>query len=252
MNKITSPTIEESYVSDLIPESFLSDNLVQRSLIKKVGTAAVGRALRVVNTVNALQRSGPFAEINKMYGFSALFAMEGFMRPSQADFLSGILAAKPHAQNIGEIGFNGGHSSFLFLNASEQYQVTSFDIGEHDYVSRAADYIGERFQGRHTLILGDSTKTVPEYEQNQAAKFDLIFIDGGHDYATAKSDIENMRALARPDNTVVVDDYMPHVDYGVGPARAWDEAVRAGTIVQEAIVSGDNRTWAVGRYARLS
>ncbi len=58
----------------------------------------------------------------------------------------------------------------------------SFDIGSHSYVKRAKKLIDEMFPLRHTLILGDSTKTLPEYcKQKENMLFDAAFIDGGHE-----------------------------------------------------------------------
>ena len=73
-----------------------------------------------------------------------------------------------------EIGFNAGHSSELFLKYTSAH-VTSFDLGEHPYVSHAKEYI-DAYPGRHSLIIGDSTVTVPKC----IGKYDIIFIDGGH------------------------------------------------------------------------
>ena len=74
-----------------------------------------------------------------------------------------------------EIGFNAGHSAELFLKYTSAH-VTSFDLGDHPYVTHAKEYIDAYYPGRHSLILGDSTVTVPKC----IGKYDIIFIDGGH------------------------------------------------------------------------
>ena len=81
--------------------------------------------------------------------------------------------------------------------------VTSFDLGEHPYVTHAKEYIDAYYPGRHSLILGDSTVTVPKC----IGKYDVIFIDGGHDYEVASADLQNAKKLARK-NTIVMDDTM--------------------------------------------
>ena len=64
-----------------------------------------------------------------------------------------------------EIGFGAGHSANAILKANPSLTLVSFDIGSNSYVSRAKNFIEQTDPGRHKLILGDSTKTVPQYIQ---------------------------------------------------------------------------------------
>ena len=85
-----------------------------------------------------------------------------------------------------EIGFNAGHSAELFLQNTES-AIISFDIGEHEYCKLSKSYIDGMFPTRHTLILGDSKFTLPDFIlSNPNKKFDIIFIDGGHDIILLK------------------------------------------------------------------
>ena len=52
------------------------------------------------------------------------------------------------AKRIGEIGFNAGHSSAMFMSVLEGVEVHSFDICRHSYTQPAADALGNLFQGR--------------------------------------------------------------------------------------------------------
>lgn len=140
-------------------------------------------------------------------------------------------------KKILEIGFNAGHSSETFLSLSPDSRVTSFDIGEHQYCHISKDYIDKKFPGRHNLILGDSTETIPDFVKHRPnEKFDLIFIDGGHTYDVARSDIENCKALATESTLVIIDDTIYNPDwimgYSEGPTRAWLDAVRDGVIIE--------------------
>ena len=98
------------------------------------------------------------------------------------------LTSKPNIR-VMEIGFNAGHSADLFLKNNPTATLLSFDLGIHRYVGYGKRYIDINYPNRHTLIIGDSTELVPHFiENNKDTKFDIIFIDGGHDYKIAKLD----------------------------------------------------------------
>jgi predicted O-methyltransferase YrrM len=183
---------------------------------------------------------------------------EGASPPEELEFLYNV-AKHNNVYRVGEIGFHTGLSCYAFLKANRYIQVTSFDIGSHPYISIAKKIIDRKFPGRHALVYGDSTRTVPKFErENPSIKFDLIFIDGGHEYATAKADIVNMKALARPNAIVIIDDLMPWFSWGEGPTQAWMEAIQSGLIIQKemfkdgkvvsAISPPGSRSWALGNY----
>jgi predicted O-methyltransferase YrrM len=139
--------------------------------------------------------------------------------------------------SVMEIGFNGGHSAEIFLKNNSSLNLTSFDLGCHNYVLPAKEYIDATYPSRHTLILGDSTKTLPKYiEENPAKTFDVIFIDGGHDYIIAKSDLENSRKLAHKDTIVIIDDTIHtmgmETSWTIGPTKTWTEHLENGKITE--------------------
>jgi len=153
---------------------------------------------------------------------------EGFCQnvPQQVEDLIKLTAA-PNI-NVMEIGFNGGHSAEVFLENNPTLTLTSFDLGYHYYVPIAKEYIDATYPGRHTLILGDSTVTVPKYiSENKGKKFDVIFIDGGHHYYVANADVGNSRALATNDTLIILDDTIFRQDWEgphtLGPTKTWVE-----------------------------
>jgi predicted O-methyltransferase YrrM len=183
---------------------------------------------------------------------------EGSSSPEQQEYLR-RLARQSKARLVGEIGFNAGFSSLAFLSASPDVRVVSFDIGCHEVVASAKEFVDAHYPGRHELVLGDSACSVPRYRtQNPEASFDIVFIDGGHEYEEARDDISNMRALSHPGTSVVIDDLTPWLWWGEGPTRAWTEAISQGMIapveifkdgqlVQEIEPPGE-RSWGLGHY----
>lgn len=170
-------------------------------------------------------------------GHRRLEGNSGEIKQATLDLKS--LVQSPNVKRVMEIGFNAGHSAVSFLSANKDIKLVSFDLGNHSYVKFAKEYIDKAFPGRHSLHIGSSIETVPQYiEQNpKISKFDVIFIDGGHEYSVAIQDITNCRHLAHPGTVVIVDDvvYQPkwHAGWSRGPTRAWMEFVNSNKIVED-------------------
>jgi len=179
-------------------------------------------------------------------------------------FFTRLLQERSDIETIAETGFNTGMSSRAFLSARPDVRVVSFDIGEHVSVRPAKAAIDRNFPGRHELVLGDSTQTLPAFaREHPGRRFDLIFIDGGHDYEVVRADLLNFRALSDDRTVVIMDDLTPWWRWGQGPTRAWQEAVREGLIVQEGLYRNgeavaepagrsDESIWGVGLYRGTS
>ena len=165
-------------------------------------------------------------------------SLDAFLKEKHADVYEGHINQIPQqaeelirlskdSRNIMEIGFNAGHSADLFLKNNPDLTLTSFDLGQHDYVLYAKEYIDKTYPGRHTLIIGDSRLSIPKFiKDHPETRFDLLFIDGGHDYEVASADIKNCKHLAHKDSTFILDDTcmsLPFYDFNVGPNRAVKE-----------------------------
>lgn len=140
----------------------------------------------------------------------------------------------PFIRTVCETGFNGGHSSFMWLQANPNTTVYSFDIGEHRYSRPMADYLQQRFPGRLTVTWGDSTKTLPAFRKaNPAVKCDVISIDGGHTNPVCLSDYNNFRQMASLDNIILLDNY-PDTRLGWMQklGDVWESAKREGQIIE--------------------
>ena len=180
---------------------------------------------------------------------------EGGAGVAQADYLE-QLARTSGSTAIAEIGFNIGFSSLAFLESSPAATVVSFELDRRPSVELAKDFVDVRYPGRHELVVGDSRETVPLCE---ADRFDLVYVDGGHDYEIAAADIANAARVAKPGGLIVVDDLAPWHAWGEGPHQAWQEAVAAGLIDPiESFVDGQRVdvfagpgvwAWGTGRFS---
>ena len=174
------------------------------------------------------------------------FVTEGHIGgfPKKLKFFASLFKDKNKVCSVGETGFNAGHSSALFLSTYPSCTVVSFDIMDHQYASIGKQYIDQHFPGRHTIVSGDSCQSVPAFALSHPnTRFDLIFIDGGHTFPVAYSDITQMERLASPHTILVVDDinYPP-------VANAWESAVREGRVREIKRYKDKDQTWVQGVY----
>ncbi len=165
-----------------------------------------------------------------------IFDMEGYSQqvPGQVNDLKNLVS-NLSIKKVLEIGFNAGHSAEIFLKNNPNIHLTSFDLNTRDCVRFGKQFIDMTYPGRHTLITGDSTLKIPEFVNlfsNQ--KFDLIFIDGGHDYITAMSDLLNCKKLANENTIVMMDDISTNINsdtlWAVEPTAVWEIAKQKNII----------------------
>ena len=123
-------------------------------------------------------------------------------------------------ENEREALFAAAHFGNRILNVGIEYgaSVHCFKEGNPDAQIVAIDLIGdEKFDGDRSNVIfikGDSTKfTSPD-------KFDVIFVDGGHDYETVAKDIEIFSQLA--ETLLLFHDYSD-LEMHAGVKKALDE-----------------------------
>lgn len=107
-------------------------------------------------------------------------------------------------KDIMEIGFNAGHSTFLYLISNPISKIQLFDLGEHSYSRLCFEYLNSEFPNRLSVVWGDSVKTLATYQPK--IDYDLIHIDGGHWRFVAESDIRNVERISSVDSLIIFDD----------------------------------------------
>lgn len=153
----------------------------------------------------------------------------------ETDFLKNI---SKNSKYILEVGFNGGHSAETFLQSKNLVNLTSVDIGFHHYVRFGKYFLKNNYKDKFNLIISDSVIALSELV-NKKQKFDLIFIDGSHDYKIVKEDLKNALYLAHKETLIIMDDvYLIEKDsekidldlHNNGPTQAWREFVESGKV----------------------
>lgn len=135
---------------------------------------------------------------------------------------------KNKCKKIMEIGVADGENAKNMVRAAiqnfppkevEYYGFDTFgwnDESQMRQVRKKLEKTGCQFK----FFKGDSTRTLPKAVRD-LPKMDLIFIDGGHSYATVKSDWENSESLMHRDTAVFFHNY----NFS-GPKRVVDDISR--------------------------
>jgi len=126
-----------------------------------------------------------------------------------------LYQAAKKSKSMIEIGVNGGHSSFLCLNANENLSVIGNDIAEfypgcpkchpEIYVPEAFKFLETTFENRFKSLKGNCLKVIPEFvKENPDKKFDLVHIDGNDE--TYEQDFFNLIPVLEDKALVIFDD----------------------------------------------
>ena len=178
------------------------------------------------------------------------YAIEGFSTHAQREQFIGLLQEKSnHIKHVLEIGLNGGHSAEVFLeNCPNLEKFVSIDINWHPYTAHAVKYLSEKYGKKFLFFAGDSIIKVPELKAEFPDQtFDLIFIDGNHNYDYCLKDILNGRALANANTLLLVDDYdNPSVRQAVEKCKEL-HILQLGKIHHSQDPHGE-RVWIEARY----
>jgi predicted O-methyltransferase YrrM len=177
--------------------------------------------------------------------------IEGFTLPEQAQSIIEFLNAHPDCKILGEVGFNVGVSSAFMLGVRPDTLVYSFDLFEKSYSLAQKRMIDSIFPGRHLVITGDSTQTIPLLSKISKPIFDFVFIDGGHEHPVPYLDIQNFLDLLKPGGYMCVDDYCE--SWGMkGVISAYNTFVKEGKLIHMSQHSFADRGWVFAQKPKPS
>ena len=155
----------------------------------------------------AVRASGMPLEGNAMYHHEKMYHHDSDLKPNQSKkrLRANLHTLGMKARRILEIGFNAGHSNFLFLFENAKASIVNFDLCVHAYTRPCFDVL--KATGADVeLVCGDSLQALPMYDNAGAPPFDLVHIDGGHGNVALFHDLVNAKRLSGPDTLVVIDD----------------------------------------------
>lgn len=105
------------------------------------------------------------------------------------------------AERMFEIGFNAGHSSFMWLELNPDLYLNSVDICQHSYTIPNAAKIKERYGDRFDFYQANSQ----QLDSESVSGFDTYFIDGDHSVKGLTSDL--VLCWKAGAKYIIVDDY---------------------------------------------
>lgn len=165
--------------------------------------------LHLKNLENIINSSGERVEGNIYCDITTNNIKNNFI-PKQNNLKKLALKSK----KICEIGFNAGHSALFMLESNPKADYLFFDLNYHKYTDPCFSYLKKAFPATSiNIIYGDSTKTLKKFAEdvNNHNIFDLIHIDGGHEYNILKSDFENSFLICEGNGNIIIDDTDLHV-----------------------------------------
>ena len=130
------------------------------------------------------------------------------VRTGTKQVLSYVQLAR-EASQVCEVGFNCGHSTAAFLEASSAVRVRNFDLPDPRWGEQAYKFFRRRYlRNRLHIIEGDSSKTIPSFvsAKPHAHRCDLLVVDGLHTYEGSLRGLIRMIPMAQCNATVVFDD----------------------------------------------
>lgn len=156
-------------------------------------------------------------------------------------------AVKP--KSIIEIGSFYGGTLWVWSGYSFVRRITSIDLEIPPSDERWIDMVNSKKNWKLWMenvvflpISGNSMDWKVKYDCyhfNQPEKADWLFIDGGHEYGTVKSDYENYSKMVAPNGYIVFHDIM-----GLrGPRKLWKQIKKRNKHIE---IYNPHNGWGIG------
>lgn len=117
---------------------------------------------------------------------------------------------KAHFPTLLEVGIDRGVTLFplvVFLaRTRDHFMAMGVDVKVQEQVQLVLHNIDLTQQQLAYCVEGNSLSVLPKLIE-QGMKFDVVLLDGDHNYHTVSEELKHLEALTRPNSLVVIDDY---------------------------------------------
>ena len=115
-----------------------------------------------------------------------------------------VLQSVAKGGHLIEVGtLNGQFAKFLLRSELRPGSLTVMDISTHSCFSQTSK-VAREVGTRLTCLMGDSKRMLAKLNEST---YDLIYVDGDHDYRGVCEDLEGARTKVKPGGILALNDY---------------------------------------------
>jgi predicted O-methyltransferase YrrM len=116
-----------------------------------------------------------------------------------------------HTPNVLEVGVDRGVSYITlatFLARTKQsFNIIGVDVLIQEQVQIMAQNLDVSEAQRLYVLQENSLTALPKLARQFVEGFDLVLLDGDHNYYTVNEELKHLESLTRPGSLVIIDDY---------------------------------------------
>lgn len=126
--------------------------------------------------------------------------------------IKGFISQLPadYAPTLLEIGIDTGASlvplTAFLVRTRERFGIVGVDIKVQEAAKIMLNNLDIPQGGHVQLVQGNSLEVIPKLVEGNS-KFDVVLIDGDHNYYTVSRELQHLEALCHPHTLVIIDDY---------------------------------------------